>query len=469
MKGGKRGFGGIEESSLPFITILVPAHNEEKIIHRCLNSIKTQNYPHHKMEVIVIDDGSKDDTFLKVAEQIHASYSSTKNNQYLKINDNHIPVPDRFNGEIKLLANGHSGKPKALNSGVSHMNGSELVVTLDSDVVLSPDALKNTAIAFIKNRHMGAATGNIEISWDMIEERDSNGNIVLDENGKIKSKQLNFSERLLAKCQFLEYLDSFRLGRHCQSILHSTYILAGAFSVFRKDILLESPLYKTLTVSEDFDLTVDFHKKQIHVGYIPDAKAYLEPIINWDDLYSQRARWSRGQIEVCAAHKEIIGNKDYGTVGWLGIPHMLLVDHTLSFPRLIWFFLFLFFPAFGYSPYVITNSLIIIYFFYVALCFLQTLSAYFIVDKETKNQIKETLHLCFVMPLYRIITFYFRMSGYILTLKEPPVWKVIGPLANMKTEADKIKKLVPSLPVFKFQASFKEKIKMGFNVFINKL
>lgn len=461
----------IEEQELPFITILVPAHNEEKIIHRCLNSIKAQNYPHHKMEVIVIDDGSKDATFLKVAEQMHTNYSNGKNrsNQYLKINNNHISVPNRFNGEIKLLANGHSGKPKALNSGLKHMNGSDLVATIDSDVVLSPDAIKNTAIAFIKNKNMGAATGNIEISWGMIEERDSSGNIVLDETGEIKLKQLNFSEKLLAKCQFLEYLDSFRLGRQYQSILHSTYILAGAFSVFRKNVLLESPLYKTQTVSEDFDLTVDFHKKQIHVGYIPDAKAYLEPIINWDDLYSQRARWSRGQLEVCAVHKEIIGNKDYGTVGWLGIPQMLLTDHTLSFPRIIWLFLLLFFPAFGYSPYVITNAIILMYLFYTALCFFQTFCTYLIVDEETRNQIKETFPLCFVLPLYRMIVFYFRMSGYLLTLKEPPSWSVKGPIGNMKTEADKIRKLVPNFSVLKFQSAFKEKIKLGFNLFINKL
>jgi cellulose synthase/poly-beta-1,6-N-acetylglucosamine synthase-like glycosyltransferase len=423
------------------------------------------------MEAIVIDDGSKDATFLKVAEQIHTNYSNgkNKNKQYLKINNNHISVPNRFNGEIKLLANGHSGKPKALNSGIKHMNGSDLVVTIDSDVILSPDAIRNAAIAFIKNKHMGAATGNIEISWDMIEERDSIGNIVLDESGRIKSKQLNFSEKLLAKCQFLEYLDSFRLGRQYQSILHSTYILAGAFSVFRKDILLESSLYRTQTVSEDFDLTVDFHKKQIYVGYVPDAKAHLEPTIDWDDLYAQRVRWSRGQLEVCAVHKEIIGNKDYGTVGWLGIPQMLLTDHTLSFPRIIWLFLLLFFPFFGYSSYVITNAIILMYLFYVALCFFQTLCAYIIVDKETRGQIKETIHLCFVLPLYRIIVFYFRMSGYLLTLKEPPNWSVKGPVSNIKTGINGIKKLVPNFSVLKFQSAFKEKIRLGFNVFINKL
>lgn len=452
----------LKDADLPFVTIIIPAYNEEKIINRCLNSIKVQNYPHDKMEVIVIDDGSHDATALEVASHINGTNGNGKNgkdgisgngalnghpngangkngNGYVKINGEHIPLPKEFNGSIKLLSNGHEGKPNALNAGIRHMNHSDLVITMDSDVVLAPHTIRNAAAAFVENPQMGAATGNIEISSDILEERDKEGNLILDKEGRIVTKKLSFSETLLARCQFLEYLDAFRLGRQFQSLIHSTYILAGAFSIFRKEVLAESPLYRSHTVSEDFDLTVDIHKKQIHVGYIPDAKAYLEPIISWDGLYSQRVRWCRGQLEVCGVHREIIGNRVYGPIGWFGIPQMLVVDHTLAFPRLIWTFLLLFFPLFGYPPRTIATAIFFMYLFYVGLAFLQTMSAYFIVDDDTKKQVEKTLSFCFVLPIYRLVTFYFRMSGYLLTLKEPAQWKVEGPINALKKRANGLK------------------------------
>ncbi len=459
----------VDDEKLPHITILIPAYNEEKIISRCINSIKVQDYPQEKMEVIVIDDGSLDATSLEVAAHISANGKNGNNivNGYknrqtktefngahkngenhtngkdrppeMRINGNRIPLPEEFNGSIKLLSSDHAGKPNALNAGLEHMNHSELVITIDSDVVLAPHAIRNAACAFLKNPEMGAATGNIEISWDILEERDSKGNLVLDKEGSIVTKKLNFSQNLLARCQFLEYLDAFRLGRQFQSIIHSTYILAGAFSIFRRDVLAKSPLYRSHTVSEDFDLTVDIHKKQVHVGYIADAKAYLEPIIEWDTLYAQRVRWCRGQLEVCGLHREIIGNKSFGPIGWFGFPQMLILDHTLSFPRLIWTFLILFFPLFGYSPKIIATAVFFMYLFYVGLAFLQTVSAYFIVDEDTKKQIEKTLAFCLVLPIYRLMTFYFRMSGYLLTLKEPPRWKVESPLDALRKRVDNIR------------------------------
>lgn len=476
----------LEDSQLPFVTMIIPAYNEEKIINRCLNSIKVQDYPHEKMEVIVIDDGSHDATALEVAGHLNGSSGNGKNgkngangketsngqvkngvatkfdggkpngsasghngcyngrngingkngNSYVKINGDHIPLPDEFGGSIKLLSNGHVGKPSALNAGIRHMNHSDLVITIDSDVVLAPHAIRNAAAAFVEDPRMGAATGNIEISSEILEERDADGNLILDEEGKIIAKKLGLSETLLARCQFLEYLDAFRLGRQFQSLIHSTYILAGAFSIFRRDLLEETPLYRSHTVSEDFDLTVDIHKKQVHVGYVADSKAYLEPVIGWDGLYSQRVRWCRGQLEVCGLHREIIGNRAYGPIGWFGFPQMLLVDHTLAFPRLIWTFLLLFFPLFGYPPRTIATAIFFMYLFYVGLAFLQTMSAYFIVDEDTKKQIERTLSFCFVLPIYRLVTFYFRMSGYLLTLKEPASWKVEGPLNTLRRKAN---------------------------------
>ncbi|MFZ3062922.1 MAG: glycosyltransferase, partial [Actinomycetota bacterium] len=510
----------VADKELPKVTVLIAAYNEEEVIDRCLNSIKIQDYPHEKLEVVVINDGSTDATAERVMNHImdtaangngyyngydngyngngHFSpdggtkngkngnarlpdgqgfngklpsgvYStrdfkngkngidggskngtnggtngSIKNgnghngNGYLKINGDQIPVPE-FNGDITLVSNGHVGKPEALNLGVKHMNHSEIVITIDSDVVLAPHAIRNMASAFVENPDMGAATGHIEISTDILEERDEYGNLVLDENGHLMTKKLSWWENLLAKCQFLEYLDAFRLGRQFQATLSSAYILAGAFSAFRRNVLESSPLYRSRTVSEDFDLTVDIHKTGYRVGYVADAKALLEPVAKWDHLYSQRVRWCRGQLEVCGAHQDIIGNRKYGPVGWFGFPQMLIVDHTLAFPRLIWTLLILLFPLFGYPVGTIALAVAFMYMFYVGLGFLQTFSAYSIVDADTKKQTEKALSYCFLLPLYRLVTFYFRMSGYLKTLKEPPAWEVPSPLNGVTNGVNGLK------------------------------
>lgn len=568
----------IPYEELPKVTVLIPAYNEEQVIDRCLNSIKIQDYPHEKLEVVVINDGSTDYTAERVMNHINGGFNgngfngngfknganggtngghkngtnggtnggykngtnggtnggnhngnarlpdgqgfngngfngngygyrlpygiySTRDfrngnganggtnggmqsqkskvesqkwnqkngtnggangghkngtnggtngghknganggnhngnghngngfngNGYLKINGDTIPVPP-FNGDITLISNGHIGKPKALNLGINHMNHSDIVITIDSDVVLAPGAIRNMASAFAENPKMGAATGHIEISSDILEERDEYGNLVLDEEGKLITKKLAWWESLLARCQFLEYLDAFRLGRQFQATVHSTYILAGAFSAFRRDVLEASPLYRTRTVSEDFDLTADIHRTKTHIGYVADAKALLEPVTAWDQLFSQRVRWCRGQLEVCGAHQEMIGNRKFGPMGWFGLPHMLVVDHTLAFPRLIWTLLLLLFPLFGYPVMTIAMAIAFMYLFYVGLSFLQTFSAYTIVDEDTKRQTEKSLAYCFILPIYRLVTFYFRMSGYLKSLREPSAWEVAGPL-----------------------------------------
>jgi poly-beta-1,6-N-acetyl-D-glucosamine synthase len=435
-----------EDEDLPNITILIPAYNESQVIDRCLNSVKMQNYPHGKMEVIIINDGSSDLTADKVMKHIDGRtaamrdlgevvppgiYRSTdlisdnesnraKNGQIL-VNGRSTEVPV-FNGDMALVNNEHYGKPTALNSGISQMNGSQIIFTVDSDVVLDPQAVREMVYAFLDNPKMGAATGHIEIAEEIVEERDEIGNLVLDKDGNLLTKKLSYWQTALTRLQFLEYLDAFRLGRQFQATIGSAYILAGAFSAFRRSTLMKTSLYKPRTVSEDFDLTVDIHRTGEKVGYVASAKALLEPVININSLYAQRVRWCRGQLEVSGAHKDMIGNHKYGVIGMFGLPQMLIVDHTLAFPRLIWTILICLFPFFGYPVGTVLIALGTTYAFYVLLSFMQTTASYTLVDEETKRKTERAFGWNFVLPLYRLVVFYFRMSGYLRTLREPAQW-----------------------------------------------
>ena len=117
-----------------------------------------------------------------------------------------------FTGRFVVMRNGHGGKAHALNTGIDESTG-EIVVNVDSDVVLEQHCVAPIAEAFVHDPEMGAATGNIEIDWDMVEARDRDGRAHPRRRRAAPPKRLNFLERFLAKSQFLEYLASFRLGR----------------------------------------------------------------------------------------------------------------------------------------------------------------------------------------------------------------------------------------------------------------
>ncbi|MBV1767083.1 MAG: glycosyltransferase, partial [Methanobacterium sp.] len=135
----------IPEKELPPVTVVVPAHNEEDHIESCLLSIIQNEYPDKKMEIIVVDDGSKDNTINLVKK---------------------IEVDAIMHGvDLKLIKKGHTGKVHTLNTGIRSSNG-EIIITIDADIRLDEYAVKNVVQAFVEDETVGAATGYIEIEWD---------------------------------------------------------------------------------------------------------------------------------------------------------------------------------------------------------------------------------------------------------------------------------------------------------------
>ncbi|GAB4277292.1 MAG: putative glycosyltransferase, exosortase G system-associated [Coriobacteriia bacterium] len=426
-----------EEWELPTVTVVVPAHNEEAVIDRCLNSIRAQDYPHHKLEVIIVDDGSTDETARRVEEHINGNgnggYHKTEYTNGTFILGGRAIKVGPFKGQMTLIKNGHQGKAHALNAGIKASTG-EIVVNVDSDVVLAPDTVRNIAVAFMRDPDLGAATGNIEVDWEIVEERDRDGRLVLDENGGVQSRTLSWSERLLAKWQFLEYVASFRLGRESQARLGAIYTLAGACSAFRRSVLEAGTLYSNRTVSEDTHLTIDLHRQDVKIGFIPGARVYLEPVVDWDGLYAQRVRWTRGQLEVCGLNRDLIAKRGTGALGRFTLPQMLLFDHTVAFPRLVWMPLLLVFPLLGYSWGTILQALVAMYILYVVIETVNTLWCYKVAEPDTRRRIEQSGWALLGMPLYRFIVFHFRFSGFLVTLREEQQWTTTGPVSQTRDD-----------------------------------
>lgn len=426
------------DAELPTVSVIVPCHNEAEVIDRCLNSVKAQDYPHDKLEIIVVDDGSTDDTADRVEEHVNGTHVYDGNgNGVFRLRGVPIKVGP-FSGSLELIKNGHHGKAYALNAGIQASTG-EIVVNIDSDVVLAPRAIRNIACAFVRRPEMGAATGNIEVDWEMLEARDAQGNLVLDEDGEITEAKLGPMAGLLAASQFLEYLSSFDLGRRAQSISDTMYTLAGACSAFRRSVIEDGFSYDNRTVSEDTFLTFELHRRGVHIGFVDDAKVYLEPVVRWDDLYAQRVRWARGQLEVCGVNEDMIGSTRHGRIGRFALPKMLLFDHTLAFPRLIWAPLLMFFPLIGYPMRVVALAAFGMYLFYLGLEIVNTLSVFSISDEHTRNRIERSIWALAGLPAYRFVVFHFRFSGYLVTLTEKQQWTMPGPVQQTSNDLQRLR------------------------------
>lgn len=403
------------KTPLPKISIIIPAHNEQLNIDRCITSLKAQTYPHEKIEILVVNDGSTDHT----EEVVNGHINGTPHwNGNIRLHNRIIPALE-FGGVMTLLQGGHKGKPAAINTGLLHCRG-DLIYTIDSDAVLEPEAIEQSVIAFQRNPDMVAATGHLIIDKDLLVVADGKGHIRLDPEDLPVRRMLSGKEKFLAAAQFIEYLQSFRIGRHAEAIRNELFTLSGACAMFRREALEGMGGYRGRTVSEDTDATLTLQRFEGRVSYLPQVRLHLAPTESWATLYSQRVRWQRGELEALAVHMDMLGKQK--RLWRTGIPWRLQRDHTMGFLRLVWVFLLPMFPFLGYSPMLIAQAMALMYAVYVLADGLQLAAAWNICAPSERRLLRESaLYLPF-LPIYRMVVYFFRMSGNLKTLTESPHW-----------------------------------------------
>lgn len=380
-----------ELSFYPQVSVIIPVHNGMLSIGPCLESIRRQSYPNDRIEVIVVNNLSTDETFAVFEEQ----------------------QMDHFEGAICWISTEDKGKAWALNAGLHVANGS-IICNIDCDVLLHRDAILNMVRTLEADPSIAAATGSIEV---LPEERKTSDPL----------------RHLLTECEFVEYYAGFRIGRQYQTTTNSLFTLAGAFSAFRREVLLRTFLYSNRTVSEDTDLTFDIHHsfQQLRVACVPEAIAYVEPTPSLGALYSQRVRWQRGQLEVAAAHPQLL-SKNLLRLKGLSPPRALVVDHTLAFPRVIWTFLLPTLYFLGYPLPLVVSATLSMYICYMAVEATILGTCYLLAENGPKQRIRRSWWIFSVMPAYRFLIFWFRFGGFLSALMEPPQWRVETPWVQTK-------------------------------------
>jgi cellulose synthase/poly-beta-1,6-N-acetylglucosamine synthase-like glycosyltransferase len=319
----RRAFAGYDEwftePHARSVSVLMPAHNESATIVASVQAMAALRYP--DFEVVVVDDGSSDDTSRRVIEEFDMA-------QVPLVAGGHIPmkgevlstwVSRRGARNIALVMKANGGKADALNAGINFAR-KELVCMVDADSLLDPSALLNVARPFADNPGRVTAAGGVV--------RVANGSRV--DRGRVTNVRM--PRRWLARIQVVEYLRAFLVGRAGWSRVGGLLIISGAFGVFRKDTLLEIDGMSVDTIGEDAELVVRLHRtlgdrdRDGDVVFVPEPVAWTEVPESRQVLRKQRRRWHRGLTEIFWRHRAMLFRPRYGVIGMVTMPWFLLFE-----------------------------------------------------------------------------------------------------------------------------------------------
>ncbi len=403
----------------PTVSILAPAYNEGKTIVENVRSLLSIFYTN--LEVIIINDGSKDDCLQKLIDaydlekidffvnqqlstkEIRGIYKS-KNNLYHK-----LIVVDKVNG----------GKADALNVGIN-VSSNNYLVCIDVDCVLEQDALLKMIKPFLEqtDKRVIASGGVVRIA-----------NSCIIEDGRLIKVKL--AEEYLPRMQIIEYIRAFILGRMAWSRLNGLMLISGAFGAFDKEITIKSGGYNHATVGEDMELVVRMRrymeeiKEDYIVTYVPDPLCWTEAPSTFQILGRQRNRWIRGTFETLKFHKIMFFNPKYRLLGMLSYPYWFLFEMCAPVIEFFGFICFFIFAWTGYLDWGFFFS-----FFIFIICFGYLYSSFAILmEVLTFNQYKRRIDILRLLltaltePLYyHPFVVWSAIKGYLDLIKKKNGW-----------------------------------------------
>ena len=271
-----------EGGLLPMISLVVPAYNEGVVIQAAIRSLLLLDYPNY--EILVIDDGSTDDTYEKamvVAQE-----------------QDRIPV--------RVITKHNGGKAEALNTGMSVARG-EFILNMDGDSKLSSNTLR-ACIRHFDDPSIGAVAGNVKV--------------------------IN-RENIWSRIQALEYVEGLAMARKAQSFMRAVNIIPGPLGMFRKSVLKQVGGYDHDTFAEDCDLTLKLLMRGWHIAYEPTAVAWVETPSSLLNLLKQRYRWTRGILQATSKHSHALWQPKKAGVNCFILWYMLFEGIMWPFSTLI--------------------------------------------------------------------------------------------------------------------------------------
>ena len=252
------------------VAVILPAYNEAKVINQTIVSLLASDHP-DRFEIIVVDDGSTDDTY----QTVHKAFA-------------HEP-------RVQLYTKKNGGKSSALNLGISRTNA-EVVVALDADTVFTRDTISQLVRHFC-DPLVGAVAGNAKV-----------GN----------------RTNLLTRWQALEYITSQNLDRRAFDILNCITVVPGAVGAWRRALVIQAGGFNDLTLAEDADLTLVIRRLGYTIRYEDAAIALTEAPDTVRGFIRQRYRWMYGTMQVAWRHRDVLFRPRYGSLGMIALPNIIV-------------------------------------------------------------------------------------------------------------------------------------------------
>ncbi|MCQ6277195.1 glycosyltransferase [Bacillus sp. V3B] len=257
------------DSFTPFVSVIIAAYNEEKVINRTIQSILKSDYP--SLEILVVDDGSKDQTSLVVSKHFSD------------------------NEKVHLLHKKNGGKASAINMG-SKRSAGDILVAIDADTIVPPEAI-SLLVRHFADEKVAAVSGNVRV-----------GNV----------------HNLLTAWQHVEYVTGFNLEKRAFDTLNCVTVVPGAIGAWRKQAIKELGYFSADTLAEDTDLTLSILRRGHKVIIDEQAYAYTEAPETVSDFLKQRFRWTFGTLQCFWKHKKAFGRRKHKSLGFIALPNILL-------------------------------------------------------------------------------------------------------------------------------------------------
>jgi cellulose synthase/poly-beta-1,6-N-acetylglucosamine synthase-like glycosyltransferase len=262
-----------EQPSL--VSVIIPAYNEESVIGRTVRGILNATY--RNLQVIVVDDGSRDRTY----DVLHSEFGEDK--------------------RLTLIRAVNGGKARALNIGLSHARG-DVVVALDADTQFNRDTIARL-VRWFTDPSVGAVAGNAKV-----------GNRV----------------NMITRWQALEYIVAQNLERRALAALGTLTVVPGAVGAWRKSVLAELGGFRHDTLAEDQELTIAVQRAGYRVQFDSSAIAWTEAPASVKGLAKQRFRWAYGTLQCLWKYRDMTFRPRYGALGMLALPQVWLFQILLT-------------------------------------------------------------------------------------------------------------------------------------------
>lgn len=407
------------------VSIIVPAYNEEVTIEASIRSLLALDYKLY--EIIVVDDGSRDNTSAIVQEVFQMHHVNRPIQRKVPCQPEEA-VYEAYNQKvpITLIRKKNGGKADALNMGI---NASKYpyFICMDADSVLQCDSLEKIVRPVLEEGNVVAVGGAV---------RPANGTKI--ENGRVVSYHM--PNKVLPCMQVLEYDRSFLAARILFDKFNGSIIISGAFGLFKKSVVADAGGYDANTMGEDMELVVKLHvfcrehNLPYRIRYATDAICWTQAPESLRDLRKQRKRWHIGLYQSMKNHRRIFANTKYGLVGFVSYLYFLIYE--LLSPYIEVFGLFTVVLAFAVDL-INVPFMILFFFIYVIYSAVLSLTAFFsrihTIDlKLTAADVIKAIGLCTLeVSCLRLILAWTRATALIGYKKGKQSW---GSIERKKIE-----------------------------------